>query len=147
VRTVSGNTLTHSPGPAGNPGSNPGPPDDPGSRGRLVLHEKVVKKIAAQAAGEASVTGGSSGGFLGIGSRPDFSARPRAEVELSGNIATLSVTVGLRYPVPLRQATEELRQRIMDRVTALTGLDVRQVDITVSWLTASEDGRGPRRLL
>ena len=43
------------------------------------------------------------------------------------------------YPVPLRQATEELRRRIATRVTELTGVDVRQVDIRISWLTTGTD--------
>ena len=116
-----------------------------GARGQTVLAAKVIEKIAAQVASDESSAGGSSGGFLGIGTRADLSARPKASVELSGNIATLSVEVGMLYPVPLRQATEELRRRIAARVTELTGVDVRQVDIRISWLTAGTNGR--RKLL
>jgi uncharacterized alkaline shock family protein YloU len=68
-------------------------------------------------------------------------------VELSGNIATLSVEVGMLYPVPLRQATEALRRRIRTRVTELTGVDVRQIDIRISWLSAGADTNGRRKLL
>ena len=116
-----------------------------GARGQTVLAARVIEKIAAQVASDESSAGGSSGGFLGIGTRADFSARPKASVELSGNIATLSVEVGMLYPVPLRQATEALRRRIRTRVTELTGVDVRQVDIRISWLTTGTDGR--RKLL
>lgn len=121
---------------------------DIGSRGQTVLADKVIEKIASQVVSEESVAGGSSGGFLGIGTHADLSARPKASVELSGNIATLSVEVGMLYPVPLRQATEALRRRIRTRVTELTGVEVRQVDIRVSWLTStSGDAGGRRRLL
>lgn len=116
-----------------------------GARGQTVLAARVIEKIAGQVASDESSAGGSSGGFLGIGTRADFSARPKASVELSGNIATLSVEVGMLYPVPLRQATEALRRRIKSRVTELTGVDVRQVDIRISWLTTGTDGR--RKLL
>lgn len=118
-----------------------------GTRGQTVLAAKVIEKIAAQVASDESSAGGASGGFLGIGTRADLSARPKASVELAGNIATLSVEVGMLYPVPLRQATEELRRRIRARVTELTGVDVRQVDIRVSWLTTSTDTPGRRKLL
>ena len=118
-----------------------------GARGRTVLAARVIEKIAGQVASDESSAGGSSGGFLGIGTRADLSARPKASVELSGNIATLSVEVGMLYPVPLRQATEELRRRIATRVTELTGVDVRQVDIRISWLTTGTDTNGRRKLL
>ncbi|MEO8220928.1 MAG: Asp23/Gls24 family envelope stress response protein [Specibacter sp.] len=117
------------------------------SRGQTVLADKVIEKIASQVASDESVAGGSSGGFLGIGAHADLSVRPKASVELSGNIATLSVEVGMLYPVPLRQATENLRQRIRARVTELTGVEVRHVDIKVSWLTNTDDGAGGERKL
>ncbi|WP_066289554.1 Asp23/Gls24 family envelope stress response protein [Arthrobacter sp. B6] len=117
------------------------------SRGRTVIDRKVLEKIASQVASEESFAGGSSGGFLGIGAQSDFSARPKVAVELSGNIAALSVEIGLLYPVPLRQVTDQLRRRISERVTALTGVDVRQIDITVSWLKPAGESTGRRRLL
>ncbi len=118
------------------------------SRGQTVLADKVIEKIASQVVSEESVAGGSSGGFLGIGTHADLSARPKASVELSGDIATLSVEVGMLYPVPLRQSTEALRRRIRTRVTELTGVEVRQVDIKVSWMTSTGgDAGGRRRLL
>ena len=107
----------------------------------------MIEKIAGQVASDESSAGGSSGGFLGIGTRADLSARPKASVELTGNIATLRVEVGMLYPVPLRQATEELRRRIATRVTELTGVDVRQVDIRIAWLTTGTDSNGRRKLL
>ncbi len=117
------------------------------SRGRTVLDRKVLEKIASQVASEESFAGGSSGGFLGIGAHSDLSARPKVTVELAGNIAVLSVEIGLLYPVPLRQVTEQLRRRIGERVNALTGVEVRQIDITVSWLIPADESTGRRRLL
>ena len=118
------------------------------SRGQTVLADKVIEKIASQVASDESVAGGSSGGFLGIGAHADLSVRPKTSVELTGNIATLRVEVGMLYPVPLRQATEDLRQRIRNRVMELTGVEVRHVDIKVSWLTSTNgDAAGGRKLL
>lgn len=130
-------------------GSPRAPVDDgTASRGQTVLADKVIEKIASQVANDESIAGGSGGGFLGIGTHADLSARPKATVELNGNIVTLTVEVGMLYPVPLRQATEDLRQRIRSRVTELTGVEVHHVDIRISWLsTADSRSDRPRKLL
>ncbi|WAP52107.1 Asp23/Gls24 family envelope stress response protein [Arthrobacter sp. ATA002] len=117
-----------------------------GERGATVLSRKVLEKIAGQVVKDETFAGGSSGGFLGIGARGDLSARPRTEVELAGNVASLKVQVGLPYPVPLRQAADALRGRMSDRITELTGVEVRQVDVTVSWLMPDRSDDGRRRL-
>ena len=119
---------------------------DVGDRGTTVLARKVLEKVAAQVVVDETFAGGSSGGFLGIGARADLSARPQAKVELAGNVASLRVEVGLPYPVPLRQATDQLRDRISSRVSEMTGVEVRQVDVTVSWLRPQETSDGRRRL-
>lgn len=117
-----------------------------GDRGTTVLARKVLEKIAGQVAKDETDAGGTSGGFLGIGAQADLSARPQATVELSGNVATLRVEVGLPYPVPLREAADRLRDRISGRVTELTGVEVRQVDVTVSWLVLDPPADARRRL-
>ena len=117
-----------------------------GDRGSTVLSRKVLEKIAGQIAKDETFAGGRSGGFLGIGARTDLSARPQASVELAGNVASLKVEVGLPYPVPLRHATEQLRDRISSRITDLTGVEVRQVDVTVAWLRPNDSAGGGRRL-
>lgn len=116
-------------------------------RGSTSMSRRVLEKIASQVARDETAAGGTSGGFLGIGSKVDFTARPEASVELAGNIASLWVKVGLPYPVPLRTATQELRERIAGRVTDLTGVQVRQVDVTVAWLSPRPASSGRRRLL
>lgn len=119
---------------------------DTESRGRLEIAEKVVEKIASRAAGELEAVGGPAGGFLGIGHHPELAVRPKASVQLSGQVATIELTVGVRYPVPLRRTGEELRQRVRSQVTNLTGIDVRQVDIEISWLLPDDTASRTRRL-
>ena len=117
-----------------------------GDRGSTVMARKVLEKIAGQIAKDETYAGGSSGGFLGIGVRADLAARPQAHVELAGHIASLKVEVGLAYPVPLRQTTDQLRDRVSRRIMELTGVEVRQVDVTVSWLRPEEPVDSGRRL-
>ncbi len=140
-----------------NAGAHALPPEPPGfrpavgagnvSRGRTELEVKVIEKIAGEVAREESASGGASGGFLGIGTHADMSARPKTSVELTGNVAALTIEVAMPYPAPLRQAAGHLRQRIMARVTELTGVEVRQVDIRILWLKSGRDAPARRVLL
>lgn len=111
-------------------------------RGRLVLSDKVVEKIAGQAAAEVAASAGRSGGFLGLGSEADASARPKVEVTLSAESADLALAVGIAYPGSIRRATQEVRDHVTERVETLTGVDVRRVDIDVTFL-ALADGPAP----
>jgi uncharacterized alkaline shock family protein YloU len=103
------------------------------------MDHKVVEKIASQAAGEVATAGGITGGVLGIGSHTDLSARPKVNVELSGGTATVDLAITVAYPTPIRQAAEQVRQHVIDRVGDLTGIEVTRVDITVSALHREAD--------
>lgn len=120
--------------------------DNVSGRGRLVIAAKVVEKIASNAAGDLDAVGGSSGGFLGIGGHNELSTRPRASVHLSGQVATIELAVGVKYPAPLQRISEQLRQHVRSQVTGLTGIDVRQVDVEISWLLPGGTGQRGRRL-
>lgn len=109
------------------------------TRGKLVIPEKVIAKVASQAAAEVPLVGGGAGGFLGVGAHTNFDVKPKADVELSGQLATLTLNLGVRYPTPLRQATDTIRRHVMQRVHTLTGVEVGQVDIVISWLRAADD--------
>lgn len=103
-------------------------------RGRTVIAQRVVEKIASQAAVEVSAAGGRSGGLLGLGGRVDLDARPSAAVQLSGRIATVAVTVGVSYPSPLRAVGDDIRRHVATRVDQLTGIEVHRVDVEIAWL-------------
>lgn len=120
--------------------------EEPRRRGRLVLPERVIEKIAGQAASEVAEAAGRSGGVLGIGAAADSSARPRVEVDLSAVSADLSIKVGIAYPGSIRAATQQLRDHVTRRVEELTGVDVRRVDIDVTFLTLGFDERRKGRL-
>ncbi len=120
---------------------------DAATRGKLTIAEKAIEKIAGQVASEIPGVSGSAGGFLGIGSHPEETARPRAKVELHGLIASIHLSVGIRYPAPLRSTTNALRQRVRDEVSARCGVDVRQVDIDINELISESQSAGRRELL
>lgn len=108
-------------------------------RGRLVLSERVIEKIAGQAATEVAAASGRSGGFLGLGAATDPQARPKVDVSLSSESADLALAVGIAYPGSIRRATQEVREHVTERVETLTGVDVRRVDVDVTFL-AVQDG-------
>jgi uncharacterized alkaline shock family protein YloU len=114
-------------------------------RGRLVLAERVLEKIAAQAATEVVSTTGRSGGFLGRRTESDPNARPKVDVTLSAESADLALAVGISYPGSIRRATQEVREHVTERVESLTGVDVRRVDIDVTFLSLA-DGSAPKAL-
>lgn len=139
---------------AGRPDPEPAHPDrpetqrtaDPAVRGRLTVAERAIEKIAGQIAAEVPGISGSAGGFLGIGTRSDEDARPKVRVWLSGAVASIHVSAGVRYPAPLRSTTELLRREIREKVGSRCGVDVRQVDIDIETLVASARSTGRREL-
>lgn len=108
--------------------------DDPRRRGQLQVAAKVVEKIASYAASEIAAAGGRSGGLFGLGGHADLTAKPEVDVTLLGTSAELAIAVAVGYPGSIRQATETVRQRVVDRVEHLTGLTVGRVDIDVTAL-------------
>lgn len=116
------------------PSRVPVEPAPPAARGRTVIAQRVLEKIASQAAVEISAAGGRSGGMLGLGGRVDLEARPSATVQLSGQTATVAVSVGVSYPSPLKTVGDDIRRHVADRVDRLTGITVRRVDVEIAWL-------------
>jgi len=113
---------------------------EPAQRGRLVMARNVVEKVASQAAMEAVATSGRSRGLLGLGAKPDPGARPKVDADLSTNSTDLAIAVGLTYPCSIRTATQQIRDHVTRRVEQLTGVDVRRVDIDVTFLNAEAGG-------
>lgn len=119
----------------------------PAERGELTVADQVVEKIAAAVLAEVEGVGGSARRVLGVAlgsDAPEGSARVSAHVD--GSLVTLDVACSITYPDPVRTVSERARIRLIERVGALTGLGVRQVDITVTALTTPSTPSG-RRLL
>ena len=70
-----------------------------------------------------SVTGGSS-----VGGSPSRGV----SVEVGEEEAAIDLTMALEYGVPIPRTTEQVRRNVVNRVENLTGLSVREVNITVT---------------
>lgn len=104
------------------------------TRGHTNVQEKVVSKIAQQAAFEVPGIGSGSGGFLGIGSHRDFETSPDVDVEIYGNTVVVRMNIGIGFPTNLVSALQRVRAHVESRVLELTGFEVGHMEVKVSWL-------------
>ncbi|MHA3705061.1 Asp23/Gls24 family envelope stress response protein [Jatrophihabitans sp. YIM 134969] len=104
---------------------------DPDDRGRTTIADRVVEKIAAQAAVEVDHAAGLRRSLAG---RSLGSPRVRATAEVDGRVAALRLDLAVDYPAPVRQVTRAVRQRVTEQVATLAGMRVDHVDITVAAL-------------
>jgi uncharacterized alkaline shock family protein YloU len=103
------------------------------SRGKTMIADRVVARIAARVAAECPHVGGVGRQVLGVPVGDDRQARAAAKVV--GEHASAHVQLSVAYPAPVREVTREARQRIQEQVHALTGLTVERVDIDIATLT------------
>ncbi|SOR82779.1 hypothetical protein [Streptomyces chartreusis] len=87
----------------------------PGERGATRIADRVVAKIASQAAREA------------VGPLPPGAARPSATVAVHHEIAHVRVHVELDYPCDVGARCRQVRRRVVERVGALVGMQVPEV--------------------
>ncbi|WP_149180072.1 hypothetical protein [Streptomyces sp. TRM49041] len=108
---------------------------EPGERGATAIADRVIAKIAAQAAREA----------LAAVFPPDAGA-PHATVVVHRDSARVRVVVELAYPSDIGGQCSAVRRQVTHRVKDLAGMDVPEVAVHVERLhTAYErDGQGGR---
>ncbi|MFE1439779.1 Asp23/Gls24 family envelope stress response protein [Streptomyces sp. NPDC058739] len=114
----------------GEPG-RPLAPVPPGERGATRIADRVVAKVAAQAAREA------------LGVLPTRAAAPHANVVVrhAGTptpeeryAASIRVHLELDYPTDIGARCRAVRRRVAERVGALVGMDVPEVAVQVERL-------------
>ena len=107
-------------------------------RGRTEISPAVVEKIAGRAARE--VEGVSLMTAAGIAARiaslVGNEGRASATADVGQTTSAIDLTVSIRYPQPILETAERVRNHVKQRVHELTGLEVQEVDITVSQLDA-----------
>ena len=122
----------------------------PNAAGQIVVADRVVRRIASRAAGEVDGVGSAAARLLGIpltapgldrlGRRTDdLTALPTVVAHVDGRRVFLTVTVGVAYPRPLRDTAQQIRNRVAERLTELTGLEVAQVDVHVTALVVPSE--------
>jgi len=109
----------------------------PAERGATVIPDKVVARIAAQAARTAQARRAAVPPDRGRSSVPSASAASH-----TGSVR-LHLTLDMPYPADIPHLCERIQHDTSERVAQLTGLHVREVTVTVRRLvTASGVSRG-----
>jgi uncharacterized alkaline shock family protein YloU len=71
--------------------------------------------------------------------------RPEAAANVDRDTVAVDLTVNVRYPEPVAKVTSDVRDHLVQRVRALTGLTVTEVNIKVDQLVV-ERGTSRRRV-
>ncbi|MFF3564670.1 Asp23/Gls24 family envelope stress response protein [Streptomyces sp. NPDC002574] len=106
----------------------------PAERGSTDIPERVVERIAARAAREATTR---RTGRRALGS-------PSASAAVHHGSARLALSLDLPYPLDLARTGSQMRDDIAERVARLTGLNVDEVTLTVRRLVPFEGPEGGR---
>ena len=108
-----------------------------GSRGTTTIADGVVAKVAALAArevrGVVALGGPAGAGFGGVVERLRGQEYGTAGVgvEVGRTQTAVDLAVQIEYPQPIKEVADQLRQRVSERVTAITGLEVVEVNVQV----------------
>ncbi|TGA99678.1 Asp23/Gls24 family envelope stress response protein [Streptomyces palmae] len=109
-------------------------PGEPAERGAIRVADRVVAKIAAQAAREA---------LPALPRTP----RPEAAVSVRDRTARVRIALELGYPLDIGTHCGAVRRHVRSRVAGLTGMEVREVAITVERLRSPHlGGAGQERV-
>jgi uncharacterized alkaline shock family protein YloU len=112
---------------------------DPAERGRLHIAPTVLEKLGVGLIAETDGVGGAARRVLGVALGSDTEdKRARVSATVDGAIALLDVRLSIAYPAPVGATCGRVRATLVERLGALTGLEIREVDITVAALTSSD---------
>jgi uncharacterized alkaline shock family protein YloU len=107
------------------------------SHGTTTVDDSVVEKIAGiaarQVAGVHDLGGGAARAIGAI--RNVIGNQDRGQgisVEVGEKQAAVDVTVIAEYPVPLHRVADGIRSAVIESVEGLVGLEVTEVNVTVS---------------
>jgi uncharacterized alkaline shock family protein YloU len=114
-------------------------------RGRTIISDTVVSTIAGRAAQEVEGVhmGGSAAraasGILGSITGSEGQTRG-ISAEIGTVEAAIDLTMGIEYGRDILRTVDEMRRRISDRVQNMTGLQVTELNATVSEVIFPEEG-------
>lgn len=103
------------------------PTTDPGQRGRLVVKDRVVERIAEQAATETAGVVHHASGLAKVTGRD----LPRTDVTIAGTHVRAHVEIAVAFPQSLPAVAAAVRDHVTAQLTTLAGLTVGAVDVSV----------------
>lgn len=103
-------------------------------RGATTIADRVVAKIAAQAAREA------------LDGVPEGGEPPHAGVVVHHDVAHVRIGVELDYPCDIGARCGAVRRQVARRVSALAGMEVPEVAVTVERLHSAQSRAAQGRI-
>ncbi|MFI0766636.1 Asp23/Gls24 family envelope stress response protein [Streptomyces sp. NPDC021218] len=130
---------------------------EPGERGATRIADRVVAKIASQAAREALRVDGAGAADAAaevadvvdtadVGLADAAAAPPHAVAVVRGDVARVRVAVELGYPSDIGAHCGAVRRHVIERVGELTGMEVPEVVVTVERLHVPQWEHPERRV-
>jgi len=109
-------------------------PSDPGSRGRLILDDRVGEKVAERAALDVDgvIESDGKGGSVLNAINPLSDGYPSASTDMSQTAPIITLTIAVRWPCAVASVCAEVRDHVAAEVTRLTGVRPSRVDVTVA---------------
>jgi uncharacterized alkaline shock family protein YloU len=105
------------------------------ARGSLSIAARVVEKIVDRSLDDVDhIAPGTHGGVRSVLKLGDSNRNARVRARVDGRTVVIDLSCAVAYPAPVSQTTHRARSVIVARVRELTGLEPRQVDITVDAL-------------
>ncbi|WP_165355107.1 Asp23/Gls24 family envelope stress response protein [Nocardioides oleivorans] len=97
-------------------------------RGRTVVADKVVERVASIATAEVEAVIDTRTGWTRLVRK----GLPHAEAVVAGGTSRITVAVAATWPTPLAQVAAQVRENVTRQVAHITGVTVARVDVTVA---------------
>lgn len=109
------------------------PPDDDADRGRLVIADRVVERVAGYAVTLVPDASAAPRRVLGVRvGEADTEDAANFTAHVRGTAATVEATIAVRWPASIPEVAAEVRRRIREEVTRTTGVRVDHVDVEIA---------------
>ncbi|QCQ93955.1 Asp23/Gls24 family envelope stress response protein [Rhodococcus sp. SGAir0479] len=113
--------------------------DDPGTRGDLIIKDRVFEKIATTAALRVPGVVRQGGGFTRFTGRD----LPRADVSTGAHSVALNLYLGVHWPCDVAELTRRVHREVGDEVENLTGMPLHQLGVLVAGTDTDDAADGP----
>lgn len=115
---------------------------DPGSRGRLVVKDRVVERLASFAALDVPGVTRHGSGLDRMTGRE----LPRVHVTVAGGHVRAALDIAVLWPHPLATTAATVREKVTEQLSTLSGLQVDGVDVTVPTIVSARSEAVTRRV-
>ncbi|WP_242676753.1 DUF6286 domain-containing Asp23/Gls24 family envelope stress response protein [Rhodococcus sp. ABRD24] len=102
--------------------------DEPGTRGRLVIKDRAIAKIAATAALNVPGVVPQGGGLTRITGRD----LPRADVSTGAQSVAVNLYLGVQWPCDITELTQRVHTEVGRQLEDLTGMPLHQLGVLVA---------------